>query len=136
MVKSTAVQDLESALDAVDDSTVLTAAWDAFDLTVGVADAITWQGGDELQALAAAAAGAAGRALLPLPATGSPREVPTLPAEAEALEPFVVLMSRTHAALITMADSAEGDTAAQDSLREAADHALVAANALALVWGR
>ncbi|MEU0396518.1 hypothetical protein ABZ208_27755 [Streptomyces sp. NPDC006208] len=68
MVKSTDVQELQSALDAVDDSTVLAAAWDAFDLTIGVADGVTWQEGDELQAVAAAAAGSAGRALLPLPA--------------------------------------------------------------------
>jgi hypothetical protein len=136
MVKSTDVHHLETALEAVDSSTVLSAAWDAFDLAVGVADAITWQGGDELQAMAAAAAGSAGRALLPLPAAGGPREVPTLPADAEALEPFVALMSRTHTALVTLAASAEGDAAAQDALRQAADHALAAANALALVWGR
>ncbi|MEU1895671.1 hypothetical protein [Streptomyces pristinaespiralis] len=133
MVESTDVQELQSALDAVDDTTVLAAAWDAFDLAIGIADGVTWQGGDELQAMAAAAAGSTGRALLPLPATSGPREVPAPAPGPEALEPYIALMRHTHTALLALADSAH-DATTQASLREAAGHALAAAGALTLVW--
>ncbi|MGW3622536.1 hypothetical protein [Streptomyces sp. NPDC000880] len=130
------MHDLETALASGDNSTVLAAGWNAFDLVEGVADSVTWEGGDELQALAAAQAASAGRGLLPLPGTGRPHDVlPTIPG-ADALVPYADLMRHVHAALTRLAQAAGISAETRTVLREAAGHAAAAAGALASVWER
>lgn len=130
------MRDLEAALDSGDSSTVLAAGWEAFDLAGRVADSVTWDGGDELQAMAAAQAASAGRSLLPLPGTGRPHDVPRVPPGADGLVPYADLMRHLHAALIRLARHADVSAETQAVLREAAGHAAAAADALAAVWER
>ncbi|WP_331725944.1 hypothetical protein [Streptomyces sp. NBC_01012] len=129
---NTSMNTVDEALAASSPSTVLAAAWDALDLGVRVADAVTWDGtGDELQALTAAQACSAARSLLPLPDTGPP--IPLEAGEIQdgpgGLAPYVSLLGRTHGALAALAG-----TDAQ--LGEAAEHAATAARALAAVRGQ
>ncbi|MEV6312613.1 hypothetical protein AB0M10_29005 [Streptomyces sp. NPDC051840] len=126
---NTTIDDLDAALRSDGASTVLAGAWEALDLGVRVADAVTWDGsGDELLALTAAQECAAARALLPLPATGQPLPLDPvdISAGADGLAPFAALLDRAHRAL---AGLAEGDA----QLTAATHHAAAAAAALAAV---
>ncbi|MGW2089693.1 hypothetical protein [Streptomyces sp. NPDC001880] len=138
MTTPTPIEELEAVLGAAPEpaelSGVLAAAWDAFDLVGRVADAVTWDGGDELEAMIAAQACSAGRQLLPLPEHGRPYELPPVPPGAAALVPHVRLLRLVQAALDRAAAAEAGEGRAV--LERAAGHARSGADALAAVRDR
>ncbi|MET9956005.1 hypothetical protein ABZ135_31295 [Streptomyces sp. NPDC006339] len=126
------LSDTTKSLASFEPQQVLVAAWDAFDVVGRVADAIAWEPeADELHALAAAQACAAGRALLPLPEFGRPMDTPAVAAGPEGLAPWVDLLHQVSAALVRLNDEQSAD--ARAVLTEAARHAAVGAEALAAV---
>ncbi len=121
----TLLVDMERQLTAADLDERLAACWEVFDLGLRLADEVAWQDGvDAASALAAGAACAAGRDLLPLPAGGSPAALEAADAEAVA---------RALDRAATVLDAAARD--AQDpsqvvALHTAATHARDAAGCL------
>lgn len=119
------------ALGSTSRSAVVAAAWEAFDVAERVADAVAFEdGSEELQALVAAQASAAGRSLLPLPESGRPLDVPPLTPGAEGLVPFVNLLRRAQAALERVAAEPGAEEVSRAVLRQAAGEAGTAAEAL------
>ncbi|MGC8923527.1 hypothetical protein AB7952_33430 [Streptomyces sp. PG2] len=119
------------ALDSTSRSEVVAAAWEVFDVAERVADAIAFEdGSDELQALVAAQASAAGRSLLPLPESGRPLDVPPPTSGAEGLAPYVDLLRRAQAALERVAAGPGAEEDSRAVLRQAAGEAGTAAEAL------
>jgi hypothetical protein len=119
------------ALDSTSRSEVVAAAWEAFDVAERVADAIAFEdGSDELQALVAAQASAAGRSLLPLPESGRPLDVPAPSPGTEGLAPYVDLLRRAQAALERVAAGPGAEEDSRAVLRQAAGEAGTAAEAL------
>lgn len=128
---------LDAALDSTDRSQVVTAVWEAFDVAARVADTVAFEdGSDELQALIAAQASAAGRSLLPLPESGHPIGVPPLLPGAEGLAPYVSLLRHAQAALEHMSVEPGVEEGGPAVMREAADKAATAAVALLAVRER
>ncbi|WP_395575776.1 hypothetical protein [Streptomyces sp. BK79] len=123
---------LDAALDATDRSEAMAAAWEAFAVAEQVADAVAFEeGGDELQALVAAQASAAGRSLLPLPGSGRPVDVVPRPSPgADGLAPYVELLRHVQAALEQVAAGPGMGEEGRAVVREAAGKAAVAADAL------
>lgn len=122
---------LDAALDSTDRSQAVAAVWEAFDVAARVADTVAFEdGSDELQALIAAQASAAGRNLLPLPESGRPVDVPSLPPGAAGLAPYASLLSHAQAALERMAGEPGVEEGGRAAMREAADKAATAAGAL------
>lgn len=67
----TPLEDLDRRLASAELDERLAACWEVFDLGIRLADAVTWQHGvDAAAALAAGAACASGRDLMPLPVSG------------------------------------------------------------------
>ncbi|MFC7841860.1 hypothetical protein [Streptomyces sp. NPDC057382] len=118
-------------MDSTDRSRVMVAAWETFDVAERVAGAVAFEeGSDELRALIAAQASAAGRDLLPLPETGQPIDVPSPSPGAEGLAPYVHLLQHAREALER---TAAGPGLAEEGravMQEAADKAATAAEAL------
>ncbi|MEJ1202804.1 hypothetical protein V9L24_36985 [Streptomyces sp. CCNWLW230] len=122
---------LDAALDSTDRAQVMAAAWEAFAVAERVADDAAFDDdGDELQALIAAQASAAGRSLLPLPGSGHPVDVPPLSPGAEGLAPYVELMRHVQATLERAAAEPGTDEGGRAAVREAAGKAATAAGAL------
>ncbi|MFB7090778.1 hypothetical protein [Streptomyces sp. NPDC056296] len=122
---------LGAALDSTDRAQVMAAAWEAFAVAEEVADAVAFEeGGDELQALIAAQASAAGRSLLPLPGSGHPVDVPPLSPGAKGLAPYVELLRHVQATLEHAAAEPGTDEDGRAAVREAAGKAATAAGAL------
>ncbi|MGZ3113531.1 hypothetical protein [Streptomyces sp. H62] len=122
---------LDAALDSTDRSEAMAAAWEALAVAEKVADAVAFEeGGDELQALIAAQASAAGRSLLPLPSTGRPVDVPPPPPGAQGLAPYVELLRHVQAALEHAAAAPGTEEDGRAVAREAAGKAATAADAL------
>ncbi|TNM25894.1 hypothetical protein [Streptomyces sedi] len=100
---SAALDDLNRALASPRPEEMLAAAWEAFDVGLGLADAAAWEDGlDELQAVVAGQLCAEGRALLPLPVHGRPI-TPPAPSAASA-QRCATLLDDTSAALTALAD--------------------------------
>ncbi len=122
---------LDSALDSTDRAQVMAAAWEAFAVAEQVADEVAFEeGGDELQAVIAAQASAAGRSLLPLPGAGRPVDVPPLSPGAEGLAPYVELLRHVQATLERAAAEPGAEEDGRTAVREAAGKAATAAGAL------
>lgn len=122
---------LDAALDSTDRPQIMAAAWEAFDVAERVADAVAFEeGSDELQALIAAQASAAGRDLLPLPESGQPIDVPSPSPGAEGLAPYVSLLHHAQAALERMSTEPGVEDDGRAVMREAAGKAATAAGAL------
>lgn len=125
------LEPLDAALDATDRVQVMAAAWEAFAVAEQVADEVAFEdGGDELQAVIAAQASAAGRSLLPLPGAGPPVDVPPLPPGAEGLAPYVELLRHVQATLERAAAEPGAEEVGRAAVREAAGQAATAAGAL------
>lgn len=100
----TPLVELERQLDAADVEVRFAACWYGFDLGMRLADSAAWEDGvDEVAAFAAGSACAAGRSLLPLPASGAP-----IPLDAVGPGELAVLLARAEAVLDTAARRAEG----------------------------
>lgn len=122
---------LDEALDSADRSQVLAAAWEAFAAAEWVADSVAFEeGSDEVQALIAAQASAAGRNLLPLPGSGHPVNVPSPPPGADSLAPYATLLRHVQAALEQAAANPGPDDGGRAAAQEAASKAATAAEAL------
>ncbi|CAM5252891.1 hypothetical protein [Streptomyces griseomycini] len=124
---------LDTALDADQADTVLSAAWDAFDVAGRLADALAFdEGSDEIQATLVGIKCTEGRRLLPLPENDRPRETPTPCSGRAGLEPYGALLRHASGALRRLASVPEyADDAEQLSL--VADHAAAAAALLMTV---
>ncbi|MFC5724157.1 hypothetical protein ACFP1Z_28720 [Streptomyces gamaensis] len=124
---------VDAGLDSPDLTIVLASAWEAFALGERAADASAWAPGhDEVQALTAAQACAAGRSLLPLPATASV-VAEYVPDSEHALLPCADLLLHTRNVLDQLAAATVSEGCGH--LREAAEHAGRAARALQRVRG-
>ncbi|MFD5299601.1 hypothetical protein ACFWJU_30915 [Streptomyces mutabilis] len=122
---------LDAALESTDRAQIMAAAWEAFAVAERVADDAAFEeGGDELQAMIAAQASAAGRSLLPLPGSGRPVDVPPLSPGAEGLAPYVELLRHVQAALEHAAAEPGTEEGSREAVREAAGKAATAAGAL------
>ncbi|GAA5216832.1 hypothetical protein [Streptomyces thinghirensis] len=122
---------LEDALASADRPQILAAAWEVFAAAERVADSVAFEeGSDEVQALIAAQASAAGRSLLPLPGSGHPVNVPPPPPGADSLTPYVKLLRHVQAALEHAAVSPGPDDGGRAAAQEAASKAATAAEAL------
>lgn len=114
-MQSTDLTDLTTALSSDRPADVLAAAWDTFDVTGNLADSLTFGevGDDEVQAMLTGIKCAEARALLPLPAFGSPLDTPAPGPGRAGLEPYAVLLRHAEtalhrlAALPELADDAE-----------------------------
>ncbi|MDT0446806.1 hypothetical protein [Streptomyces johnsoniae] len=123
------LDDLRPALESTSATEVLHASWEAFDLSLRVADAVTWLDGvDELRALAAARSCAAGRALLPLPQSGRPLPLPEHPAA--HTDSCAGVLRDVHRALTDLARAHPTPDADDEVLLDAAALAADAATAL------
>ncbi|ARQ69182.1 hypothetical protein [Streptomyces marincola] len=119
---------LRPALGSTSTTEVLHASWEAFDLALRVADAVTWLDGvDELRALAAARACAGGRALLPLPRDGRPLPLPRQPAA--STRACADVLRDVHRSLTALARARPAPDPDGDALLEAAALAEDAATA-------
>jgi hypothetical protein len=127
----TTMEDLAAALAGGRAEGVLAASWDVLDVAQRVADAVTWaEGFDEVQAMAAAEACAAGLAGLLPPGDGEPVGVPG--DLSIAVAPCVELLELAARRLTAVA---EREPAAASRLREVAGHAAGAGRALRVVRG-
>jgi hypothetical protein len=101
MPSPTTLNDLHLSLKSANPIDVLNAGWEVFDLSERAAGDVTWHDDfDEIQALGAAQACSAGRALLPLPNTGRPLHLPGTPEE--NVNACAALLKAVHQALTSL----------------------------------
>ncbi|MGK5534317.1 hypothetical protein [Streptomyces sp. URMC 129] len=118
---TTALDDLHLALDSTDSTTVLHAAWEAFNVGQQVSDAVAWHDDyDEILVLAAAQACTTGQAMLLPPRTGGPTPLP--PLSANSVPACAALLEHVHRSLTALSRHAEGPlldaaTAAENAAR-------------------
>jgi hypothetical protein len=129
MLYATTLNDLRLHLKSTNPIDVLTASWEVFDLGERAAGEIAWhEEFDEIQALGAAQACSAGRALLPLPSTGQPLHLPGT-AE-ENVNACAVLLQAVRRALSSLSPSSHDELHRPEDLVKAAALAEEAAEAL------
>jgi hypothetical protein len=101
MLSPTTLNDLHLNLRSTNPIDVLNASWEVFDLGERAAGDVVWHHDfDEIQALGAAQACSAGRALLPLPNTGRPLQLPGTPEE--NANACAALLQAVHQALTSL----------------------------------
>ncbi|MFD9081689.1 hypothetical protein [Streptomyces erythrochromogenes] len=131
---TSALVELDARLNSEDTVTALAAAWDVFTLATEVADAITFEeGNDELQAMTAAQQSMAGRNLLPLPQSGRAVKLAAPTPGADGLGPHVRLLEHLSGSLTRLSVAEATDAEAARSLGRAAELAAGAALALSRV---
>lgn len=122
--------DLTTALSSEHPSDVLAAAWDTFDVMCRVANVLAFdEPGDDVQAMLTSIQCAEARNLLPLPATGSPLDIPVPGPGRTGLEPYAVLLRHLETALRRLAALPELAVDAEQ-LTDVAERATTAARLL------